>query len=216
MATLKHLLENNKAWAQRMRSNDPEFFEKMARGQSPEYLWIGCSDSRVSAQDLVDLSLGELFVHRNIANQVGHTDLNVLSVIQFAVEVLKVRHIIVCGHYGCSGVKAALGDDDNGLIDNWLLNIKDINENYSGELNAITDSDRKDEIMCELNTVAQVRNVCQTTIVRNAWKKGFDLTVHGWIYQLKDGHIKTLGMEISGPEGLDQSCRQAMNASLSA
>lgn len=214
MATLRHLLENNKTWAERKCTEDPDFFEKTARGQSPDYLWIGCSDSRVPAEDLVGLFPGELFVHRNIANIVGHTDLNVLSVIQFAIEVLKIQHVIVCGHYGCGGVNTALGDNDNGLIDNWLLNIKDIYQKHAQELDTIADKDKRHEVMCELNVIEQVRNVCQTTVVRNAWKSGQNVTVHGWVYKLKDGRIKSLDAEISSPDELDRCYRLIINKAI--
>jgi len=210
MATLRHLLENNRAWAERKCTDDPGFFEKTARGQSPDYLWIGCSDSRVPAEDLVGLFPGELFVHRNIANIVGHTDLNVLSVIQFAVEVLKIQHVIVCGHYGCGGVKTAMSEGDNGLIDNWLLNIRDIYHKHAQVLDAIEDADKRHEVLCELNVIEQVRNVCQTTVVRNAWKSGQSVTVHGWVYKLKDGRIKTLDAEISNPDELDRCYRRTV------
>ncbi|MBE9503433.1 MAG: carbonate dehydratase [Proteobacteria bacterium] len=214
MSTLEHLLKNNEGWAQHQCADDPDFFTKIARRQSPDYLWIGCSDSRVPAEDLVGLLPGELFVHRNIANIVGHTDLNVLSVIQFAVEVLKIQHVIVCGHYGCGGVKVALKDDDNGLIDNWLLNIKDIYQRYEQELDAIKDDDKRHEVMCELNVIEQVRNVCRTTVVRNAWKSGQSLTVHGWVYKLNDGRIKNLGTEISNPDELDPCYRLTVNKAI--
>ena len=216
MSTIEHLLKNNEAWAQQKRADDPDFFKKMVGHQSPDYLWIGCSDSRVPAEMLVGLSAGDMFVHRNIANQVGHTDLNVLSVIQYAVEVLKVQHIIVCGHYDCGGIKAAMGDGSKSLVDDWLLNVKDVCHKYSREMNVLKDDKKRHDLMCELNVIEQIRHLSETSIVSNAWKNGQSVTVHGWVYQIKDGHIKTLGVEISGPDELDLSCRQAMKRSLSA
>lgn len=201
MRELKHLFENNKRWAEQMREEDPEFFTKLAKQQTPPYLWIGCADSRVPANQIVGLAPGEVFVHRNVANVVAHTDLNCLSVVQYAVEVLKVRHIIVCGHYGCGGVAGALADVPLGLIDNWLRHIKDVYEASDvagGPMHGSKDPNR----MCELNVAAQVRNVCYTTIVQDAWRRGQVLSVHGWIYSLEDGILKDLDLCVSSPDQL--------------
>jgi len=196
MKTLPHLFENNEQWAEAIKARDPEFFAKLSRQQAPEYLWIGCSDSRVPANDIVGLMPGELFVHRNIANVVPHADINALSVIQFAVEVLKVRHIIVCGHYGCGGVRAALDNQPHGLIDNWLRHIKDVYLKHEGELHALHGEDQVDRL-CELNVVHQVQNVCYTSSVQGAWNAGHALSVHGWIYSIRDGVLRDLGVCIS-------------------
>ena len=201
MGQLDHLFAQNRVWADAIRSRDPEFFTTLSRQQSPQYLWIGCSDSRVPANEIVNLLPGELFVHRNIANVVVHTDLNCLSVMQFAVDVLKVRHIIVCGHYGCSGVRAALRCDRIGLADNWLRHVQDVSEKHRSCVHAAGDEQARTNRLCELNVIEQVGNVCQTTIMRDAWERGQPVTVHGWIYGLKDGLIRSLGLEISsGPE----------------
>ena len=189
---LHQLFDSNRVWSERIRRQDPEFFSKLARQQSPQYLWIGCSDSRVPANEIVDLLPGELFVHRNLANVVTHTDLNCLSVIQFAVDVLKVRHIIVVGHYGCSGVGAALRGDRIGLSDNWLRHVQDVRQKHEARLSALTDSAARGDRLCELNVVEQVANVCQTTMVQDAWDRGQDLTVHGWVYGLRDGLVRDL------------------------
>ena len=194
---LRHLFENNQAWAQRIRQEDPDFFLKPSRQQSPAYLWIGCSDSRVPANEIVGLLPGELFVHRNIANLVVHTDLNCLSVLQFAVDILKVRHIIVCGHYGCSGVHAALRRARVGLSDNWLRHVQDVQQKNAGILaSGSVDSEAFDRL-CELNVIEQVANVCQTTIARDAWERGQELAVHGWIYGLQDGLLRDLSITVS-------------------
>jgi carbonic anhydrase len=194
MKTLGHLFENNKAWAERIRRQDPEFFANLAQQQSPTYLWVGCSDSRVPANQIVGLAPGELFVHRNLANLVVHTDLNCLSVLQFAVDILKVRHVIVCGHYGCSGVQAALQGDRLGLSDNWLRHVQDVREKHPG--NAGHDSGASDRL-CELNVIEQVANVCHTTIARDAWERGQELVVHGWIYGLQDGLLRDLSVTVA-------------------
>jgi len=194
MRTLKILFENNKAWAEQIREQDPEFFLKLSRQQSPAYLWIGCSDSRVPANEIVGLMPGELFVHRNVANLVVHTDLNCLSVMQFAVDILKVRHIIVCGHYGCSGVNAAFRRDRIGLSDNWLRHVQDVREKHDPLLARLGDGSRASDRLCELNVIEQVANVCQTTIAREAWERGQELSVHGWIYGLKDGFLRDLNV----------------------
>jgi carbonic anhydrase len=197
MSTLNHLFERNRAWAERISRDDPEFFPKLSRLQRPEYLWIGCADSRVPANDIVGLLPGELFVHRNVANMVVHTDLNCLSVMQFAVDVLKVSHIIVVGHYGCGGVQAALKRQRLGLIDNWLRHIQDVHAKHREKVDSLADLAAQVNRLCELNVIEQVSNVCQTSIVLDAWERGQDLTVHGWIYGLKDGLIRDLGMTVS-------------------
>jgi len=194
METLAHLFDSNKAWAGRILQQDPEFFLKLSKQQSPHYLWIGCSDSRVPANEIVGLLPGELFVHRNVANLVVHTDLNCLSVLQFAVDILKVRHIIVCGHYGCSGVNAAYRCTRLGLSDNWLRHVQDVQQKHEKCLSCAGDeaSDR----LCELNVIEQVANVCQTSIARDAWEHGQELTVHGWVYGLKDGLLRDLNITV--------------------
>ena len=194
---LKYLMESNKAWAKKMTDNDPDFFINLAKQQTPEYLWIGCSDSRVSANQVIDLAPGEVFVHRNIANVMVHTDLNCLSVIQFAVEVLQVKHIIVCGHYGCGGIKAAYDGKDLGLIDNWLGHIKDVYRWHQDEIDAQPTEKDKLNLLCEKNIIEQVANVCHTTIVQRAWREKKDLTVHGWIYSIENGLLKALDAEVS-------------------
>lgn len=191
MKTLKNLFDRNLAWATSITEKNPEFFSLLSRQQSPEYLWIGCSDSRVPANQIVDLPPGEVFVHRNIANLVIHTDLNCLSVIHFAVEVLKVKHIIVCGHYGCGGIKAAMENKEHGLIDNWLCHIKDVSRLNAEQLAGLNQHEKFD-LLCELNVKEQVVNVCNTTIVQKAWKKGAELSVHGWIYNIENGILKDL------------------------
>jgi len=192
MQKLKTLFKNNRQWAKDMLAHDPEFFSKLSHLQTPKYLWIGCSDSRVPANEITGLLPGELFVHRNVANLVVHTDLNCLSVLQYAVDVLKVKHVIVCGHYGCGGVRAAFESTRLGLIDNWLRHILDVQDKYCGELSKNKNKESRMKRLCELNVLEQARNVCQTTIVRDAWKKGYDLTVHALIYDLHDGLLKEL------------------------
>lgn len=189
MRTLKELLDKNKAWAAETKSKDASFFENLSELQNPKYLWIGCADSRVPATEIVDMKPGEIFVHRNIANVVVHTDLNCLSVIQYAVDVLKVEHIIVCGHYDCGGIKAALSDGSFGLIDNWLGHLKDVYRYHQKQLDACETEKEKIDLMCELNVIEQVSNVCRTTAVKNAWKRNQTLSVHGWLYHLHDGII---------------------------
>jgi carbonic anhydrase len=186
------LLENNRAWAAERVKRDPTFFTRLEKLQSPEYLWIGCSDSRVPANEIVGMDPGELFVHRNVANVVVHTDLNCLSVLQFAVDVLKVKHVIVCGHYGCGGIRAALDRDTHGLIDNWLRHVQDVERDYQHELDGISDPKQREDRLCELNVAEQIRNVARTTIVQDAWRRGHDVQLHGWIYGLKDGIITDL------------------------
>lgn len=206
MLKLPQLFDNNRRWAGRISRQDPEFFVKLSRQQSPEHLWIGCSDSRVPANEIVGLLPGELFVHRNIANLVVHTDLNCLSVLQFAVDVLKVRHVIVCGHYGCSGVRAAFRRERLGLSDNWLRHVEDVCQKHQARLAGIVDEAEAADRLCELNVLEQVANVCQTTIARDAWERGQELTVHGWIYGLQDGLLSDLGATVSsvaeGPPAL--------------
>ena len=200
MNTLNPLFDNNREWAERIEREQPGFFEALARQQNPEYLWIGCADSRVPANEIINLPPGEVFVHRNIANVVVHTDLNCLSVIQYAVEVLKVKHIIVCGHYGCGGVAASMDEASHGLIDNWLRHIRDVYRYHRDDLDAIEDPVRRRNRLCELNVIEQVSNVCNTTVVRDAWAAAQDLTVHGWIYSLEDGLLRDLGVTMSGNE----------------
>lgn len=197
MAGLDELFERNRAWAAAMVAGDPRFFEKLATQQSPAYLWIGCSDSRVSANQIMGLAPGEVFVHRNIANLVVHTDLNCLSVLQYAVDVLRVRHVIVCGHYGCGGVTAAHEGARHGLIDNWLRHVADVAAIHSDELAGIPADDRLDRL-CELNVVAQVASTCETTVVEDAWRRGQELTIHGLVYGLQDGLLRDLGISRSG------------------
>ncbi len=209
MDQLKFLLDNNRAWAERMNRNMPDFFARLSRQQTPQYLWIGCADSRVPANEIVGLMPGELFVHRNVANLVAQTDLNCLSVMQFAVDVLKVRHIIVCGHYGCGGVRAALGDSDNGLIDNWLRTIKELAQRCEAGL-ATLDEQAQVDRMCELNVVQQVYNVCRTTVIQGAWRRQQPLAIHGWIYGLKDGRLRDLGLTVDAPEQALPGYRQVM------
>lgn len=200
MSDLDHLFTNNRAWSSGIKERDPQFFEKLAAQQSPEYLWIGCADSRVPANEIIGLLPGEVFVHRNVANVVVHTDFNCLSCIQFAVEVLKVKHIIVCGHYGCGGVRAAMQNNQLGLIDNWLRHIKDVYQKHFDELEAIADENDRVNRLCELNVIEQVNNVCHTTIVQSAWARGHNLAVHGWIYALHDGLLQDLNFRITKPE----------------
>jgi carbonic anhydrase len=196
METLDHLFESNRAWSEGIRQVKPEFFLELARQQAPKYLWIGCSDSRVPANQIVGLAPGELFVHRNVANLVVHTDLNCLSVMQFAVDILKVRHIIVCGHYGCSGVGAALRRERLGLSDNWLRHVQDIHDKHEQSLSGLVEAQAVDRL-CELNVMEQVSNVCRTTIVQDAWGRGQELAVHGWIYGLQGGLLKDLNVTVT-------------------
>ena len=209
MKGLDHLLENNRAWADRVCREDPTFFEQLSKQQAPEYLWIGCSDSRVPANQVVDLAPGEVFVHRNIANVVVHTDLNCLSVIQFAVDVLKVRHILVVGHYGCGGVLAALKEMRLGLSDNWIRHVRDVAVRHAGVLHEVGEHLQHDRL-CELNALEQVANVCQTTIVRDAWARGQELAVHGWVYTLKDGRVHDLGLDVRASEQLEPQYAAAL------
>lgn len=194
---IDNLFDMNRDWSAEMTRKDPTFFERLSTQQAPKYLWIGCADSRVPANEIVGLDPGHVFVHRNVANVVVHTDLNCLSVIQFAVSVLKVKHVIVCGHYGCGGVKAALDDSELGLIENWLRHIEDVRDRHLPMLEAIADPDARCDRLCELNVIDQVMNVCRTTIVRDAWRSGQQLTLHGLIYGLKDGLLHDLGMKVT-------------------
>jgi len=191
LKTLSYLFERNLAWATGIKDKDPEFFSTLSKQQLPEILWIGCSDSRVPANQIVDLPPGEVFVHRNIANVVVHTDLNCLSVIQFAVEILKVKHIIVCGHYGCGGIQAALENRVHGLIDNWLRHVQDVERFNAEKLKGLTHAEKLD-LLCELNVIEQVTNVANTTIVQKAWRNGVDLSIHGWVYSIEDGILRDL------------------------
>jgi carbonic anhydrase len=200
MHSLDHLFEKNRAWAGRIRQQEPDFFLKLSRQQSPSYLWIGCADSRVPANEIVGMSPGELFVHRNVANIVVHTDLNCLSVMQFAVDMLKVKHIIVCGHYGCSGVGAALRRERLGLSDNWLRHVQDVRQKHERILAKAGDDSEAARRLCELNVIEQVANVCQTTIALDAWERGQELVVHGWIYGLEDGLLRDLNVTVAGFE----------------
>ena len=211
MQKLKHLFENNRRWSEGAKTADPAFFENLAEQQSPEYLWIGCSDSRVPANQITGLAPGEVFVHRNIANVVVHSDFNCLSVIEYAVAVLKVKHIIVCGHYGCGGVQAAMEDHKLGLIDNWLRHIRDVRKKHETILAAIESDKDRLEKLCELNVMEQVYNVCHTTIVQRAWEDSSrELTVHGWIYSLRDGLLRDTNNCVSGPEELSSVYRMAI------
>jgi len=196
----KQLFDNNREWAARMKKTDPEFFTKLAAQQAPKFLWIGCSDSRVPANEIVGLMPGELFVHRNVANVVIHTDLNCLSVLQYAIDVLRVEHIMVCGHYGCGGVASAMDNKELGLIDNWLRAIKDVYHHNHQVIEEIDDKQQRLNLLCELNVAQQVANVAHTTIVQNAWHHGRALSLHGFIYDIHDGLLRDLGFSITGPD----------------
>jgi len=202
MHPLDPLLKNNHIWSEKIRKSDPEFFPTLSRQQAPTYLWIGCSDSRVPANEICGLLPGEIFVHRNVANIVVHSDLNCLSVMQYAVDVLRVKHILVVGHYGCGGVRAALGMKKFGLIDNWLRHVQDVTAKYTDHLSCIRDESDRVDRLCELNVVEQTLNVAQTTIVQNAWDRGQELSVHGWVYGLKDGLVRQLGISLSSSQDL--------------
>jgi carbonic anhydrase len=213
MPNLDHLFASNRKWAEEIQRRHPHFFEELSQQQSPAYLWIGCADSRVPANEIVGRLPGELFVHRNIANVIVHTDLNCLSVMQFAVEVLKVRHIIVCGHYGCSGVNAALHRDRIGLADNWLQHVQDVRHKHERRLECVSgDGAARSDLLCELNVVEQVANVCRTTIVRDAWLREQELTVHGWIYGLKDGLLRDLKCSATSPASAAHAYKAALAA----
>jgi carbonic anhydrase len=210
MKDLKWVLDQNRAWAESIKASDPEFFPNLAKQQSPKFLWIGCSDSRVPATQLVGMVPGEMFVHRNVANLVVHTDFNCLSVMQYAVEVLKVQHIIVCGHHGCGGVKAAIDHAQLGLINNWLRHVHDVLHEHQALLSRISDEAKRLDRLCELNVIEQVMNVARTTIVQGAWQRGQELAVHGWIYGLKDGLLRDLGVSIDNAEDLTIAYRNAI------
>jgi len=202
MRSLSHLFDNNRDWAAEMTRQDPAFFSRLSGQQAPQYLWIGCSDSRVPANQIVGLPPGEMFVHRNIANVVVHSDLNCLSVMQFAVEFLRVQHIIVCGHYGCGGVTAALRGDRLGVVDNWLRHVQDVRWKHNHELDALPTDEARLRRLCELNVLEQVVNAAQTTVVRDAWTRGQSLSVHGWVYALEDGLLRDLGLCIAAESEL--------------
>lgn len=212
MRSLNRLFENNKNWADRISRQDPDFFSRLSDQQSPEFLWIGCSDSRVPANEIVGLLPGELFVHRNIANVVVHTDLNCLSVMQFAVDVLKVRHIIVCGHYGCSGVRAALRRERVGLSDNWLRHVQDVRHQHQSVVDELSGDNERVDRLCELNVIEQVNNVCQTTIVHDAWSRGQPLAVHGWIYGLENGLLNDMGVTVTSVDEATTAFETAVDA----
>ena len=214
MRTLRHLFENNRAWARRVVEREPAFFDKLSRQQSPRYLWIGCADSRVPANEIVGLLPGELFVHRNVANVVVHSDLNCLSVLQYAIDVLRVEDVIVCGHYGCGGVQAAYRRDALGLIDNWLRHVQDVLDRYAVAIDAHP-ADAAIDRLCELNVLEQARNVCQTTIVREAWQRGQTLSIHSWIYSLRDGLLRDLGFTVTGADEVADAYDRALSATLS-
>ena len=212
MKALAHLFENNRSWAARIQEHDPDFFEKLSQQQSPKYLWIGCSDSRVPANEIIGLPPGAVFVHRNVANVVVHTDLNCLSVMQFAIDVLKVEHIMVVGHYGCGGVRAALRQDRVGLSDNWIRHVQDVREKHPARLRPLYHEHHQVDRLCELNVIEQVRNGCRTTIVRDAWERGQALTVHGWVYGLKDGLLRDLGVTATDPRHAAETYEAALAA----
>jgi carbonic anhydrase len=215
MRVLSHLFANNRAWAAEISRHEPEFFAGLSRQQAPPYLWIGCSDSRVPANQIVGLRPGEMFVHRNVANVVVHTDLNCLSVLQYAVEVLQIRDVIVCGHYGCGGVLAALHDDKLGLIDNWLRHVQDVRWKHRAQLNALATEAVRHHRLCELNVIEQVVNVSQTTVVREAWSRGQAVVVHGWIYDIHDGLLHDLGMSATDEREL-ATCYETARGAVSA
>jgi carbonic anhydrase len=208
--SLQHLIDSNRNWAAKIVDRDPEFFLRLSQQQSPRYLWIGCSDSRVPANEIVGLPPGELFVHRNVANVVVHTDLNCLSVMQFAVDVLRVGHIIVCGHYGCSGVRSALSNERLGLCDNWLRHVQDVREQHERRLRLFHKTADRENRLCELNVLEQVTHVCQTSIVRDAWDRGQSLEIHGWIYGLTDGLLRDLGYSASNPGDVQAGYERAL------
>jgi carbonic anhydrase len=206
MYALDKLLKKNRAWAEEVRRRDPEFFPTLSRQQAPEYLWIGCSDSRVPANEICGLLPGEIFVHRNVANIVVHSDLNCLAVMQYAIDVLKVRHIIVCGHYGCGGVRAVIQGQRLGLIDNWISHVDDVKVKYTKHLACLSDEADQVDRLCELNAIEQVIHAAQTSVVRAAWARGQELTVHGWAYGLKDGLVRNLGISLSSEADLAAAC----------
>jgi carbonic anhydrase len=209
---INQLFTNNRNWAKRRIDQEPDFFERLREQQTPEFLWIGCADSRVPANDIVGLLPGELFVHRNVANLVVHTDLNCLSVLQYAVDVLRVRHVIVCGHYGCGGVRAALARDRFGLIDNWLRHVQDVIEQHQAALDSLEIQEDRLNRLCELNVIEQARHVCQTSIVQDAWRRGQTLTVHGWVYGLHDGLLRDLRVSTASIDAAEPTYRSALRA----
>ncbi|GAB3053149.1 carbonate dehydratase [Stenotrophomonas tumulicola] len=211
MKDIHMLLQNNREWADRIEKEDPEFFHQLATQQNPEYLWIGCSDSRVPANQIIGMAPGEVFVHRNVANVVVHTDLNCLSVIQYAVDQLKVKHILIVGHYGCGGVYASLNKVRVGLADNWLRHVGDVAQRHAAILDPITDPDLKHARLCELNVIEQVVNACHSTIVQDAWARGQKLMVHGWVYSLKDGRVREMGIDVGSPEELQPAYEKALS-----
>jgi carbonic anhydrase len=207
MKELSQLFANNRAWADGIRSEEPDFFQNLSRQQAPQYFWIGCSDSRVPANQITGLLPGEMFVHRNVANVVPPADLNCLSALQFAVDVLKVRHVIVCGHYGCAGVRAVLRGDRLGLVDQWLQNVEDVRQKHAAQLAALRDEAQQFDRLCELNVIEQVASVCEATSVQDAWARGQPLVVHGWIYAVSDGRLRDLGLCAAGPGALTPADR---------
>ena len=212
MSDLKHLFDKNRQWSEGIRRDDPEFFQRLSRLQEPEYLWIGCSDSRVPANQIAGLLPGEVFVHRNVANQVVHSDLNCLSVLQYGVDALRVKHILVVGHYGCGGVKAAHLNLRLGLVDNWLRHIQDVKQKHAAQLAPLADDKALVDRLCELNVIEQVLNVCQTTVVQEAWNRGQELTIHGWIFGLDDGLVRDLGISIDAAAAVQATYEQALAA----
>jgi len=212
MRSLQKLLDNNRSWALRMRTADPRFFERLEHQQAPEYLWIGCSDSRVPANQIAGLQPGEVFVHRNVGNVLAPGDLNGNAVLQFAVDVLRVQHVIVCGHYGCSGVRAALEDQRLGLVDGWLAHIRTVKDRHAATLTSLRDPARQQARLCELNVVEQVANVCATTAARDAWARGQPLAVHGWVYGVGNGLLRDLGMSVAAPDEMTEARRRATAA----
>jgi carbonic anhydrase len=214
MTSLQHLIDSNRRWAESVRQNDPTFFDRLSNQQRPKYLWIGCSDSRVPANQITGLAPGEVFVHRNVANVVVHADLNCLSVIQFAVDLLRVEHIIVCGHYGCSGVQATLDGARVGLADNWLRHVNDVAHKHRELIEAARDPQQRSRRLCELNVVEQVVNVCQTTVVRDAWDRGQPLRVHGWLYDVQDGLLRNLGQGVGSSDELLPAYERALRERL--
>jgi carbonic anhydrase len=212
MRSLKPLFDSNQAWARKQLEQDDQYFRRLASQQKPDYLWIGCADSRVPANEILGLPPGEVFVHRNVANVVVHTDFNCLSVMQFAVDVLRVKHIMVVGHYGCSGVHAALHNRRVGVVDNWLRHVRDIADRHAVALGGINDEVVRHDRLCELNVIEQVRHVCQSTVIADAWERGQPLNIHGWVYGLNDGCLRDLGMTISGPDELTDSYAAAVES----
>ncbi|MFT4257850.1 MAG: carbonate dehydratase [Pseudoxanthomonas sp.] len=210
MTDLDELLRNNREWADRVRQEDPDFFQRLSRQQSPKYMWIGCSDSRVPANQILGLDPGEVFVHRNVANVVVHTDLNALSAVQFAVDQLQVEHILIVGHYGCGGVHASLTHRRVGLADNWLRHVGDVAGKHAALLDATADAHLRHARLCELNVIEQVVNLCQTTVIEDAWARGQRLSVHGWVYSLKDGRVREMGIDVSSADDLPSQYRKAL------